>query len=345
VPIPRHPPPATCHPGAALITFDFEMAWGARWGAKSPDYWKQLRSDRPLVGRLLEILERHRLSATWATVGHLMLADSYPDWVNLARHAPLPGWYECIPSPADDQPGVFRTPESVEAIVSCGVHQELACHTFSHIIVGDPHCSRELVRLELQACIELAKKFGRPLRSVVFPRNSVGHLDVLEELGFTSYRGANSEWYWFGMPFARRKFRQSNPLYFGLAAAMRAGRLADERLRLCPPVLRARRVGRLWEIPHSMFLPPFAGLSRYVGAADRCRRAIKGIEAAAQQGKIFTLYTHPDNFHARSDDLFRCFDVICGHIARLRDEGKLLVLTMEQLAEGLSNGRFPHLAC
>ena len=333
------------HPGcgAVVLTFDFEMAWGLRWVARRLDYWRHYQNDLPVVVRLLEILAEHRLSATWAVVGHLMLHEAYKDWTAFRPLSPRPGWYEGIPTPADDPQRVFYAPDAVAAIVGCPVHQELACHTFTHPTLADPRCSRELAALEVEACQQAARPFGRTLRSMVFPINGAAHLDALEAAGFTSYRAMNSEWYYFGAPFAARQLSQANLLGKGLAAVMRAGRLLDEKLRVAPPVGRARRVGRLWEIPHGMFLPGFSGMSRYITAADRTAKARKGIELAATRGQIFTLFMHPDAFHRRGEEMFACFAAICDHIVRLRDAGRLQVFTMEQLAEVLDRGDSPRL--
>lgn len=335
------PAPPAC--GAVVISFDFEMAWGLRWASRRADYWQPYRNDLPVVVRLLEILSRYRLSATWATVGHLLLRDAYPDWSALAAHSPRPGWYENIPSPAQDTRRVFYGADAVDAIVACPIHQELACHTFTHPTLADPRCSRELATGEIRACLEAARRYGRTLRSMVFPINGVAHLDVLEELGFTSYRAMNTEWYYFGTRFATRQLGQAGLLGKGLAAAMRIGRLVDEKLRLPPPVSQARRVGRLWEVPHGMFLPGFAGMARYTSVADRTQKAGRGIARAAQQGRIFTLYIHPDAFHRQSDRMFGCFAAICRQIAQVRDAGRLRVYTMEQLAESFARGENAHL--
>jgi peptidoglycan/xylan/chitin deacetylase (PgdA/CDA1 family) len=321
---------------AVVITFDFEMAWGLRWVSRDRDYWRQYHDDRPVVKRLLEILARHELSATWATVGHLMLRAAYGDWSAFAALSPRPGWYENIPTPEQDRAGVFYAPEAVEAIVNCPVPQELACHTFTHPTIADPRCRRELVRLELRASQDVARQYGRTLRSMVFPINGAAHLDLLEELGFTSYRAMNSEWYYLGTRFATRQLRQASLLGRGLAALMRVGRLADEKLRFRPPVSAPRRVGRLWEIPHGMFLPGFAGMGRYLSAADRLAKARKGIEQAVCKAQVFTLYLHPDGFHRQSDAMFACFEQICAALAQARNAGRLRVYTMEQLADTLS---------
>jgi hypothetical protein len=60
--------------GALVISLDFEMAWGYRRSpVLGPRGAQLLRGTRAVVTRLLDIFDRYDVSATWATVGHLMM--------------------------------------------------------------------------------------------------------------------------------------------------------------------------------------------------------------------------------------------------------------------------------
>lgn len=41
----------------------------------------------------------------------------------------------------------------------------------------------------MELCLQIADRHGLSLRSMVFPGGTRGHFDILEDLGFTSYRG------------------------------------------------------------------------------------------------------------------------------------------------------------
>lgn len=334
--------------GAFVISFDFEMAWGLRRSAPPGGEVAGVERVREVVDGLLEIFRRHTISATWATIGHLMVRRQDCVDGRFAFDWPAPrypwfsgGWFDHIPR--IDEPGAdrFYAPDLIEKLVACPVYQELGAHTFSHVMVGHPACSAEIARAEFDACRRLAQRWGRALRSVVFPWNRAGHLDVLEDLGFTCYRAMNAEWYWFGaaekigtplgQPLGRRLARRLTlPL-----------RWADERLRLTPPLPAARRVGRLWELPHSMFFSGFGGVGRFVSPADRVAKALKGLQVAARRGRIFSLYTHPENFLPTPGPLLDAFDRICAAAARARDAGDIRVLTMESAAAELEAGAAP----
>jgi hypothetical protein len=84
-----------------------------------------------------------------------------------------------------------------------------------------------------------------------------------------------------------------------------------------------------------MFFPGMSGISKYVSAKDRANRAKLGLRRAAEEGRLFSLYTHPENFLRGSDELLQAFGEICREAAELRDAGQIDVLTMEQVADRL----------
>ena len=329
--------------GGFVLSFDFELAWGLRHSTQPESAESVARYSRvstTIVDSLIEILTRYNLSATWGTVGQLMVRKEdctdgqflYPAR-EFAPHYPWfeGSWFEGIPTCESEAAPAYYAPHAVRAIVDCPVYQELASHTFTHAPLGDPACSAEFARWELATCQTLATKWGRRLTSVIFPRNEIGHLPVLRELGYRSFRGANSEWYWFGR--ANQLHRQRS-LRYGVWIL----RYFDEWSAHTPPLPPVRQQVGLWEVPHSMFFPGMRGVSRFITPEQRVRRAVKGLQAAAERGRVFSLWTHPDNFSSQAEQLLPAWETICRTAAELRDQGRLNVLTMEQLADQLDIG-------
>ncbi len=328
--------------GVLSISFDFEMAWGTRRSA-DPDHAPGIERVRDAVHGLLDIFQRHDISATWATVGQLMrrredfrsgpfpsqMPVPQPDWFD-------GNWRDGIPDFNDPRGQRFFAPDLVEAIANCSVYQELASHTFSHVVIGESACTEVIATAELKAVQELGRRWGRDVRSVVFPRNQIGHLDVLQRSGHTNYRGVNNEWYYFG---PLHPTRATSGI---VRQCIRILRLADELLAITPKVLRARRIAGLWELPHSMFFPGRSGLSRFVSPSRIVRKAIKGLHRAAETGGIFSLYTHEHNFLPDLSLTLPMFEQICRAAAELRDAGKIEILTMEEIANDLEQGRNRH---
>lgn len=328
--------------GAMVVSFDFEIAWGMRSHSGDDPRLNGLERVGEVIESLLAIFVKHGISATWATVGHLMLRGEdcpggrFPYDLPAPNHAWFKGgWYEGIPAFGSDRAARYYAPHLVEAICNCPVYQELASHTFSHANIGARDCTAEVARAELALCQQLAAHWGRKLTSLVFPRNLIGHLPVVRETGYSCFRAANSEWYWFGRPasiYGNRWLRM--PVW--------VLRYLDEKLCLCPPLRPARRREELWEIPHSMFFPGMRGVSRWVTPEQRWRRAARGLRRAAERGRLFSLFTHPHNFLPEPGPLLRAFDRICEEGARLREQGSFEILTMGQVADQLEAGRNQH---
>ena len=187
-------------PGTFVLSLDTELAWGAihRGGyAGREDHFDRTRF---VVSELLTMLERYEISATWAIVGHLFLDSCSP--VNGVKHPEITrsnhdltehDWFDRDPcSNVDEQPFWYGA-DIVRQIAESPVQQEIGCHNFSHLIV-DAECSREAFESELRACRRAAEGWNTSLRSFVFPRNVIGHLDVLAYNGFVAFRGITPTW-------------------------------------------------------------------------------------------------------------------------------------------------------
>lgn len=330
--------------GAIVISFDFELAWGRRTGPHQDH--AGIERVRDAIDGILEIFEKHHISATWATVGNLMVTKDLCSNGRLTYDMPAPRyswfqgeWYDGIPALHDDLADQYYAADIVRKLVDCPVHQEIASHTLTHVLIGDDGCSEEVARAEFAKCQEIAGHWDRKLVSVVFPKNLLGHLTTLSDCGYRCYRGTNSEWYWFGCTQHMAIGEFATPMWRLLRTATLPLRYLDEKLRLPPPLPPVRRVGDLWEIPHSMFFAGYSGVGKFVSASDRVAKAVRGMRRAARRGRIFHLYTHPHNFLPQPERLLAPFEVICREAAAMRDAGELEVLTMQEVTERLDDGR------
>lgn len=315
--------------GALVLSFDFELAWGMRDrldGSQRLDHFSRVSDE--IVPALLELLARYEITATWATVGHLMLrGEDRPAGGQLH-----PGANFQLAGLSDTDLAAFYAPHAIEAILKCPAPQELAAHSFSHPLFVETTCPAALASEELAHVRHAAAQWGQNPTSFVFPRNAIGHLPALRAAGYRAFRGANAEWYWFGRPwtiYSRRWLRM--PVW--------TLRYVDEQLAFTPPLPAIRRTCGMWEIPHSMFFPGRRGVSRWVHPARQATRAIKGLNRAAEQGRIFSMFTHPHNFGDGTESLLVALGTICQHAARLRDAQRLSILSMNQVADELDAGR------
>jgi len=158
---------------------------------------------------------------------------------------------------------------------------------------------------------------GIEMRSFAFPRNEVGHLDVLKEFGFECYRGPERNWY----------EGKSWP-----ASVKRLCHLWDVITAATPAVTLPKTTdGKLWNIPGSMVYFPMHGLRRYIPISTRIARAVKGLEAAARQRAVFHLWFHPTNLADQTEVMFDGLRRILSHASTLRERGDIEVLSMKAL--------------
>src|SRR6476659_10094098 len=68
-----------------VVSLDFELMWGVRETRTTESYGPNILGARAVIPRLLELFLRHRVHATWATVGMVLfehkrdLLEALPD--------------------------------------------------------------------------------------------------------------------------------------------------------------------------------------------------------------------------------------------------------------------------
>lgn len=194
--------------------------------------------------------------------------------------------------------------------------QEIGCHSFSHLIFNEKKCSPKKAQEEIKNCLQVAKKSGIKFKSFVYPQNKIGHLKLLEKNGFSSFRGV--EPYWFNkIPKGQKPLQ-----------------ILDFLLLLPPPVSEpAKDPSGLINIPGSMLYVSMRGLRKFIPIKIRVIKAKKGLDQAAQERKIFHLWFHPVDFARETERMFLGFKEILQYAASLRNEGKLEIKSMGQIAE------------
>ena len=312
--------------GAFILSLDFELIWGTL-DKRGPEAFRRAceRERSEVFGPLLGLLEEFEIPATWCVLGHVMLDSCAP--VNGHKHPeivrPTHAWQQgdwFTHDPCSDEAGapIFYGRSLVERLLESRVPQEIGCHSFSHAIFGDPGCSRETAVSEVRACMEAAGELGVTPRSFAFPRNRVGHLDVLREFGFTCFRGVEPTWYMAG---GRAEGRLK-----------RAAHAADVIAARRPPVVLPERTQGLINIPASMMFFPAHGVRRHIPVSRRVRRALRGVESAAREQRIMHLWFHPTNLADETDAMLAGLRTVFAEVARRRERAELDVLPMGELA-------------
>jgi hypothetical protein len=311
--------------GVFTLSLDTELAWGSVHAGHLKEREPLFRQTRECIGRLLKLMEKYQIRATWAVVGHLFLERCQP--VNGIKHPeiirPKYGWFPddwFLPDPCsrlEDAP-IWYGRDIIQQILNCQVTQEIGCHTFSHVRVGEQGCSRECFASELRTCSVEAEKLGLTLQSFVFPRNSVGHLDVLAKAGFIAYRGPTFRWF------------ERLP---GIVSEI--GHLLDNILPVAPPVVLPQRENNLWNLPASYFYPPADRGWGLLPVSSRVGKVKQGLRQAAKKRRIFHLWFHPFNLASHPEKLLGGLEAIFAEVCRYRDLGLLNNLTMGELGHNL----------
>jgi hypothetical protein len=303
--------------GVFMVSVDLELAWGFNYellvGSKTAYKYLRIIKERSRrnVKKLLELSEEYQIPFTWGIVGHLFL-PSCSRGGNGLPHPDMPrpaldvnrDWYSNDPcSNMSDDP-LWYGADIVKQILESSVEQDIACHSFSHVDFS--RCSREVALAEVRKCKEVMKDFGIEAKCFIFPKNRVGHLDVLEQEGFRVFR-----------------FKQQHILKHPIEVFSLAGEV------LFPVVGKPVSFEKLIGVPSSLL---FQSLHKY--DVLRLQLAAKrGIDLCARDKKIFHIAMHD---YLENDNLLQAFSAISHYVGKLRDLGNIDIVSMHSLSNLIS---------
>ena len=299
-----------------IMSLDTELLWGYA-GYPSNEVISLMKSDakkvRGCIDILLNLFQKHNIPATWAVVGHLFL--DHCDCEDGVPHKDMPrfkeDWYSSDPCTDIKRDPLYYGKDIVEKILSSRIEHEIGYHSFSHVVFSE--CSQEVAEAEIKKGVKLAEEFGITFKSFVFPENKIGHVDILKKYGFKIYRGYNLAGKSVGksLPVRTINFAQSKIVPFLVEPIPKLG-------------------GGIWELPSSMTLPDPS--FRFTLAL----RAGLGVRKAIKENKILHVFLHPHSllmYPSLKDDL----DKFLGIVAKKRDEERIEVMTMGELASHLKS--------
>ncbi len=295
--------------GSVVLSLDAELGWGFHDLESPPP--QRVEAGRRGWSTMLKLLDEFEIPATWGVVGHLLL-DSCD-----GRHADHPapdGWFERERTEWRDREELRFGTDLVAALLEADVDHEFASHSFSHVLFSE--IDRELAVAELERSREIATEWGESFDSFIYPRNEVGHRDVLAEQGVRAYRG-------------RTPYREGSRVVFDSAIR--------DRSLLVDPVIDEHG---LVNVPASLFLFGFEGAARTVAEsvwADPMVRVAKaGIDEAVRSNGLFHMWLHPNNLTHERDD--RRMRTILSYLDRRRAETDLSVETIGDVARRIESG-------
>ena len=324
--------------GIFSLGIDVELAWSVvhRSNINIQTLTEISINVRKVIDNLFGLLENHEIPATWNIIGHLILDHCSKEKLDKLPHPDMPrsnyswlndDWYRYDPCTDLTKDPAWYGKDIVDKVIqyveSSKVNHEIGCHSFSHLQFGDHACLEEVARAEITKCIELMKaEYNIVPKTFAFPRDYVGHVSILKELGYTSFRDVPPKLY----PCLKLEKTVYNYLKTQLSLALQ---LLSYYFLFPPHVVTPREVlPGLWGIPGCLAY----GNKPLIPLRLVTFKAIQGINKAIREGKVFLLYTHLRDFGAKRR-FFSEFEKVLSFVDRKREEGELEVKTMSDVAK------------
>jgi hypothetical protein len=337
--------------GTFTISLDFELHWGGfeKWnlkGARSAerdtkeglDYERYFRNTRQIIPEMLSLFSQHEVHVTWATVGMLFhktreellmnapaLKPSYKEQKLSAYH-----YIQSQEIGANEQDDPFHFAPSLIAKIITTPHQELASHTFAHFYCNEEGQTLEQFRDDLKAAQRVANKYGKQLKSLVFPRNQFNdqYLKVCFEEGITSVRSNPLDWFWhIESTQQESKWKRLNR---GLDAYFPIGKKNTYKIDSL-----TRRKDYPICIPASRLLRPYHPKEYFLNDF-KISRIKSEMMRAAQQGEVYHLWWHPHNFGLYPEQSMGGLGEILKHYDYCKGKWGMESLNMEEISEVVS---------
>jgi peptidoglycan/xylan/chitin deacetylase (PgdA/CDA1 family) len=306
--------------GYFVLSLDTELAWGGL-------NWEPRRVERTLcdagmerqtIQRLLGMMDEFGIRATWAITGHLFYEACEECPVCLVEG--LRGKDSRFEKIWRSRGPLWYGADICNMLLSRGSRHEIAFHGYTHRVFSEAKMSEAEAVTEIHEWFRVARRKNVVARSVVFPRNQVGHLNAFKENGFFCYRGI-----------------ELVPKVYALPILGKVLNRLDLVLQLRIPEVYEPKA----ELPGLVNLPASRWLFRIDPKVDKLleslhlaglpiRRIVQGVEKAAKEKKVIHIWAHPFEFRTEKDwQKLRC---LFGSVSELASQGKLQAITMADLA-------------
>ncbi len=312
--------------GIFTISLDFELFWGVRDHKTLQDYGEVLLGARQAIPVLLKTFAEHDIHVTWATVGFLFANDKAELDSHMPHIKPTYRDHGLDPYPhlrnigRDEQEDPYHYANSLIKEIAMYPGQEIASHTFSHYYCMEPGQTKDAFRSDLAAALQLARRHGYHLHSMVFPRNqcNADYLATCAEFGFIAFRGNQPGWMYSAGNTWQKRLGRLLDTYLPLSG----NNLHDlDRLSSSSPV----------NIPASRILRPVNTRLKYL---EPLRLALikSEMSRAAEQGRLYHLWWHPHNFGKNLSDNMRFLEKILAHFRILKRDYGMRSMNMKEVA-------------
>lgn len=309
------------------ISLDFELHWGRFDKYDLKDSLVYYAETKKAVPYILELFEKYKIEATWATVGALM-AENIEEWeqyspvLKPSYHEKKYSAYSWMAEERPHQAECLFAPELVQQVINCP-GQEIGCHTYAHYYTCEKGQLAEEFRSDLRACQKLAMdKFQVDLQSLVFPRNQY-HDEVIRiayEEGFDFIRSNPSDWFW--------RHTEENGL---LKRFFRTGDTFVHIGQTSHYPMPVMEEGKPLLLPASRLLRPFRNDGFF--HKQRLKRIKDELLDTAKSGEVYHLWWHPHNFGLYPFENLHYLEQVFQYFDELRKEYGMASVNMRNSAK------------
>jgi peptidoglycan/xylan/chitin deacetylase (PgdA/CDA1 family) len=313
-------------PGYFLFSLDTELGWGffdldqPRSRILSPGGLRE----RKMFERLLDVFDEFGIVATWAIVGHLFYKRC--EECEICPILKWQGKYHSFDEIYKTNNSLWYGADIVDSLLSRKTPHEIGFHGYTHQLFDENAMSAEDAQLEIHEWLRVTNRVSITPRTVIFPRNVIGHLTAFQEAGFVCYRG---------------KEIQTN--IYQLQMVGKLIKHLDQIVSLSTPYIYKLSDCEMNGLVNLRSSQDFFGFNRQLElfldsihlSNIRLRRMINAVRKAASEKKVVHICSHPWEFRTEKDidKLRHLLHVVSDEIGK----GRLKSVGMADLAMKAKN--------
>lgn len=272
------------------ISIDLELAWGV-WDRITNNYLNNaIDLERQIIDKLLQLFDIYQTPVTWATVSALL--DKNNKMINVGNKK---AWY---------------APDIIDQIQNSKTKHLIASHSYAH--PNFKETTENAIIEDFESNEYFFKTINIKPNVLVFPRNQIAHLPILDKFNYKFYRSLDKSWY--------KKISEFNKVL---------GKIANINDKIFPfkcNTIKPRIDERgLTEIPSSILLISRNGLKVPVTNANMFYKIRNGIDLAIINKECFHIWFHPSNFYFRSQKQFDLLEKVLIFVKSKREKGLIEV--------------------
>jgi peptidoglycan/xylan/chitin deacetylase (PgdA/CDA1 family) len=281
--------------GSFSISIDLELAWGV-WDKIENNYLNNaINLERQIIVKLLKLFDIYNIPVSWATVAALL--DNKNRMINIGDKN---AWY---------------APDIIDKIINSKTKHLIASHSYAHPNFRES--SEDTIIEDFEKSEYFFKTINIQPNVLVFPRNQIAHLPVLNKFNYKFYRSLDKSWY--------KKVSEFNKLLGKFSNI--CDKVFPFRSNSIKPKIHSNG---LIEIPSSILLMSRNGFKFAVTNTNMYYKIKNGIELAIENKECFHIWFHPSNFYFKSHKQFDLLKKILIFVNSKKEKGLIDVKVLNE---------------